>query len=60
MNQEENHKNEWELRRRTEEIIELQNVLSESNIALNRERKKTINLSEEIEKHKSNTAFINL
>ena len=47
--QEEHHKLEWEGRRRTDEIYELQNALSETNISLNHERKQTINLSGELE-----------
>jgi hypothetical protein len=55
LTQEESHKMEWELRRRTDEILELQNTLSESNIALNHERKQVINLTEELESAKIRT-----
>ena len=43
------HKTEWELRRRKEEIVELEQALYEANIALNNERKKAIHYSTEIE-----------
>ena len=49
LSQEEHHRLEWELRRRTEEIIELQNALCESQVALNGERKQIINLTEELD-----------
>jgi hypothetical protein len=55
LTQEESHKMEWELRRRTDEILELQNCLSESNIAMNHERKQVINLTEELESAKVRT-----
>ena len=49
---------QWESRRRTDEINELQNALSETNIALNQERKSNINLTGEFEilkrKHNQN------
>jgi hypothetical protein len=54
INHEEQHKNEWELKRRTDEIKELQNALAESNIALNQERKKAIHLNSELENSKCN------
>ncbi len=40
---------QWEGRRRTDEINELQDALSETNISLNQERKQSINLSGELE-----------
>lgn len=43
------HKTDWELRRRKEEIVELEQALYEANIALNNERKKAIHYSTEIE-----------
>lgn len=46
---------EWELRRRTDEIVELQNALSESNISLNTERKQNIHLTSELENAKLRT-----
>jgi len=55
LTQEESHKMEWELRRRTDEILELQNTLNDSNIALNHERKQVINLTEELESAKIRT-----
>ena len=36
---EDQHKTEWELRRRKEEIVELEQALYEANITLNNERK---------------------
>jgi hypothetical protein len=54
ISQEEHHKMQWENRRRTDEISELQNALSETNIALNQERKQVINLSGELETLKCN------
>jgi coiled-coil domain-containing protein 77 len=55
LSQEEHHRLEWELRRRTEEIIELQNALCENQVALNGERKQIINLTEELENSKLRT-----
>jgi len=49
ISQEEYHKMQWESRRRTDEINELQNALSETNVALNHERKHNINLTGELE-----------
>jgi hypothetical protein len=49
ISQEEYHKMQWEGRRRTDEINELQDALSETNISLNQERKQSINLSGELE-----------
>ncbi|MCQ2816004.1 MAG: hypothetical protein MJ252_01950 [archaeon] len=49
---EEFHKREWELRKLVDKITELQFSLSESNIALNQERKKVIHYSNEIETYK--------
>ena len=46
---EELHKTEWELKRRQEEQIELEQALYEANITLNNERKKAIHYSNEIE-----------
>ncbi len=51
--QEDYHKTQWELRRRTDEVIELQNALSEGHIALNNERKQIIFLNNELENYKS-------
>lgn len=45
---------QWESRRRTDEINELQNALSETNTALNQERKHNINLTGEFETLKRN------
>jgi len=50
--QEELHRTQWELRKRTDEVIELQNALSATNISLNHERKNIITLSNEIENYK--------
>ena len=46
------HRTQWELRKRTNEIIELQNALSSTNISLNQERKHVIILNNEIENYK--------
>lgn len=46
------HKREWELRRLTDQIMELQGSLSETNIAINQERKKVIAYSNEIDNYK--------
>ena len=46
---------EWELRKLTDEITELQQSLSEANIALNQERKKVIHFNNEIESFKNKT-----
>ena len=52
MKSEEFHEKELELQKLTEQITELQQSLSESNIALNQERKKVIHFSNEIDIHK--------
>ena len=52
MKSEEFHEKELELQKLTEQITELQQSLSESNIALNQERKKVIHFSNEIDSHK--------
>lgn len=52
INQEEVHRSQWELRRRTDEILELQNALAETNIALNQERKQVIHINSELENAK--------
>lgn len=49
---EEFHQREWDLRKLTEKITELQQSLSESNIALNQERKKVIHYNNEIDTFK--------
>ena len=49
---EEHQKKEWELRNITSKITDLQFSLSESNIALNQERKKVIHYSNEIDTYK--------
>ena len=50
---EDQHKVEWEIKRRKDEIIELKNALHDSNIALNNERKKAIHYGKVIENCKS-------
>ena len=52
MKSEEFHEKELDLQKLTEQITELQQSLSESNIALNQERKKVIHFSNEIDTHK--------
>ena len=46
---EDQHKVEWEIKRRKDEIIELENALHESNMALNNERKRAIHYGKVIE-----------
>ena len=50
---EDQHKEEWEIKRRKDEIIELEHALYESNMALNNERKKAIHFGKVIENCKS-------
>jgi len=45
-------KTQWELHKRSDEVFELQNALSETNKALNYERKQVINLRAELETYK--------
>ena len=48
------HEKEWELNKLNEKIIELQESLSQSNIALNNERRRIIAFNSEIDTFKSN------
>ena len=50
---EDQHKLDWEIKRRKDEIIELENALHESNMALNSERKRAIHYGKVIENCKS-------
>ena len=50
---EDQHKLDWEIKRRKDEIIELENALHEINMALNNERKKAIHYGKVIENCKS-------
>ena len=50
---EDQHKVEWEIKRRKDEIIELEHSLYELNMALNNERKKAIHFGKVIENCKS-------
>ena len=50
---EDQHKLDWEIKRRKDEIIELENALHESNMALNNERKRAIHYGKVIENCKS-------
>ena len=50
---EDQHKLDWEIKRRKDEIMELENALHESNMALNNERKKAIHYGRVIENCKS-------
>ena len=50
---EDQHRVDWEIKRRKDEIIELENALHESNMALNNERKKAIHYCKVIENCKS-------
>ena len=47
------HEKEWELNKLNEKIIELQQSLSQSNIALNNERRRIISFNSEIDSFKS-------
>ena len=47
------HEKEWELNKLNEKIIELQESLSQSNIALNNERRRIISFNSEIDTFKS-------
>ena len=47
------HEKEWELNKLNEKIIELQQSLSQSNIALNNERRRIIAFNSEIDSFKS-------
>ena len=48
------HQKELELNKLNEKIIQLQETLSQSNIALNNERRRIISFNSEIDKFKSN------
>ena len=50
---EDQHKVDWEIKRRKDEIIELEQALYEANMALNNERKKAIHFGKVIENCKS-------
>ena len=50
---EDQHKVDWEIKRRKDEIIELEHALYEANMALNNERKKAIHFGKVIENCKS-------
>ena len=52
------HEKEWELNKLNEKIIELQQLLSQSNIALNNERRRIISFNSEIDNFKSNYIFL--
>ncbi len=47
------HEKEWELNKLNEKIIQLQQSLSQSNIALNNERRRIISFNSEIDTFKS-------
>ena len=51
--QEDYHKMDWLLKKREEEIVELQNLLSASNNTLNKERQISISYKNEVETTKS-------
>lgn len=52
------HQKEWELNELNDKIIELQQSLSQSNIALNNERRRIISFNSEIDTFKSKKIFI--
>ncbi len=51
--QEDFHRMEWQLKKREEEVLELQNLLSASNNNLNKERQISISYKNEVESTKS-------
>jgi len=52
LSQEDYHKLEWELKRRNEEIVELQNLLNFQNNTINQEKQISVQLSSQIESNK--------
>jgi len=54
ISQEDNHKLEWELKKRTEEVIDLQNSLKGQNLGIHEERKQIFSLTSELENAKCN------
>jgi hypothetical protein len=54
------HEKEWELNKLNDKIIELQQSLSQSNIALNNERRRIISFNSEIDSFKSKKYFFNI
>ena len=54
------HEKEWELNKLNEKIIELQQSLSQSNIALNNERRRIISFNSEIDTFKSKKYLFNI
>ena len=53
------HQKEWELNELNDKIIELQQSLSQSNIALNNERRRIISFNSEIDTFKSKKYLFN-
>ena len=54
------HQKEWELNELNDKIIELQQSLSQSNIALNNERRRIISFNSEIDTFKSKKYLFNI
>jgi len=52
LSQEENHKLEWELKKRTEEVSELQDALKKNSLGIHEERKQIYSLTSELESTK--------
>jgi hypothetical protein len=52
------HEKEWELFKLNEKIAQLQQSLSESNIALNNERRRIISFNTEIDTFKSKSKLV--
>mgnify|MGYP002626904660 CR=1 FL=1 len=52
------HEKEWELNKLNEKIIQLQQSLCQSNIALNNERRRIISFNSEIDTFKSKYLFL--
>ena len=54
------HEKEWELNKLNDKIIELQQSLSQSNIALNNERRRIISFNSEIDSFNRKKYFFNI
>ena len=54
LSQEDNHKLEWELKKRTDEVIELQDALKKNSLGIHEERKQIYSLTSELESTKCN------
>jgi len=52
LSQEDNHKLEWELKKRTEEVMDLQDALKKNSLGIHEERKQIYSLTSELESTK--------